>query len=95
MCKIVILHSTFYSLLTVTLINLIGILNLLVADWNLVIECGLNIPRSDISLVYDNQEKYDSVPWNVGVYRKNETINIDELICSGTLISQNLVVSGR
>ena len=37
-----------------------------------------------------------TAPWNVGVYRFNETIsNNYELICGGSIISPNLVVSGK
>jgi modular serine protease len=36
---------------------------------------------------------YGSTPWNVGIYQK--TKNNFNLICGGTLIAPNLVVSGK
>jgi len=38
--------------------------------------------------------EYGLAPWNVGVYRKNNKNNFD-LICGGSLIAPNLVVSGK
>lgn len=38
--------------------------------------------------------KHGTAPWNVGLYMRNENSTYD-LICGGTLISENLVVSGK
>jgi len=40
------------------------------------------------------EAKYGSAPWNVGVYQKS-TNNSFSMICGGSLISTNLVVSGK
>lgn len=39
---------------------------------------------------------YGTSPWNVGIYEKNKyTKEFDNIICGGTLISLNVVVSGK
>jgi len=38
---------------------------------------------------------FGTAPWNVGIYRLNkDNINYD-LICGGTIIAPNLVISGK
>ncbi|VVC24913.1 Peptidase S1, PA clan,Serine proteases, trypsin domain,Sushi/SCR/CCP domain [Cinara cedri] len=41
---------------------------------------------------YDEEKKYGSIPWNVGIYRKYSS-NKYFMMCGGTLISSNLVVT--
>jgi len=36
-----------------------------------------------------------TAPWNVGIYRFNEDNSIYDLICGGSIIAPNLVVSGK
>jgi len=36
-----------------------------------------------------------SVPWNAGIYRLSESDSDYELICGGSIISSNLVISGK
>jgi len=38
---------------------------------------------------------YGSAPWNVGIYRMNENMIDYDMICGGTLIASNLVISGK
>lgn len=41
-----------------------------------------------------NNASVGTAPWNVGIYEKNDQSSYD-MICGGTLISENLVVSGK
>ncbi|VVC38889.1 Hypothetical protein CINCED_3A014439 [Cinara cedri] len=53
--------------------------------------CGhLFTPHEDINTA---KEKYGSAPWNVGVYRKNNTTQEYVMISGGTLIAPNLVAT--
>lgn len=54
--------------------------------------CGRELPQTFIP--GGEEQKYSSAPWNTGIYYQNKK-NEYELICSGTLISPNLVVSGK
>jgi len=36
-----------------------------------------------------------TAPWNVGVYRLNKDNSTYDLICGGSIIAPNLVVSGK
>jgi len=36
-----------------------------------------------------------TAPWNVGVYKLNKTTFNYNLICGGSIVSPNLVVSGK
>jgi hypothetical protein len=36
-----------------------------------------------------------TAPWNVGVYRFNKDNSNYDLICGGSLIAENIVISGK
>jgi len=36
-----------------------------------------------------------TAPWNVGIYKLNKTSSNHNLICGGSIIAPNLVVSGK
>jgi len=38
--------------------------------------------------------KVGTAPWNAGIYRFNGESSMYDLICGGSIISSNLVVSG-
>jgi len=38
---------------------------------------------------------FGTAPWNVGIYRLNKVNSNYDLICGGSIISPNLVVSGK
>lgn len=61
----------------------------------MVIDCGrtyLIPPKSSITI--QSKTNYGSAPWNVGIYRKINYNNYS-MICAGTLISPNVVVTGK
>ncbi|XP_025198052.1 modular serine protease-like isoform X2 [Melanaphis sacchari] len=53
--------------------------------------CGRPYTPHQALILGGNEAVYGSAPWNVGVYRKNK--NTFNLICGGSLIAPNLVVS--
>jgi len=60
----------------------------------IIVACGRPYTPSDV--LDDGKSVYGTVPWSVGLYRKNNS-HCDgyyELICGGTLITPNLVISG-
>eukprot|EP00102_Acyrthosiphon_pisum_P023897 XP_016661107.1 PREDICTED: low-density lipoprotein receptor-related protein isoform X4 [Acyrthosiphon pisum] len=54
--------------------------------------CGRPYTPNKILILNGVEAKYGSAPWNVGVYRKSNN-NSFSMICGGSLISTNLVVS--
>jgi len=61
---------------------------------NTVLDCGRQYTPNQVLILDGTEAKYGSAPWNVGVYRKS-TRNIFNMICGGSLIATNLVVSGK
>lgn len=56
----------------------------------MIVACGQLYTPSDEKI------EYGTVPWNVALYQRNYSHHDEyyELICSGTLITANLVVTG-
>lgn len=61
---------------------------------NTVLDCGRQYTPNQVLILDGVVAKYGSAPWNVGIYRKSNKNNFS-LICGGSLISTNLVVSGK
>jgi len=61
--------------------------------FNIILDCGRPYTPNQALILEGVEAVYGSAPWNVGVYRKNNKNSFD-LICGGSLIAQNLVVSG-
>jgi len=59
-----------------------------------ILDCGRPYTPNKILILNGVEAKYGSAPWNVGVYRKSNN-NSFSMICGGSLISTNLVVSGK
>ncbi|XP_060872105.1 uncharacterized protein LOC132946240 [Metopolophium dirhodum] len=56
--------------------------------------CGKNYTINDGIIMGGGSASAGTAPWNVGVYQFNKTISNDyDLICGGSIISPNLVVS--
>ncbi|XP_025153751.1 limulus clotting factor C-like [Harpegnathos saltator] len=55
-------------------------------------ECG-KTTQDEKLIVNGNETKVDLFPWYVGIYQKNDDAKTYKHICSGTLISNNFVVS--
>jgi len=62
---------------------------------NTVLDCGRPYIPNQVLILDGTEAKYGSAPWNVGVYRKSATRNNFNMICGGSLIATNLVVSGK
>lgn len=61
-----------------------------------VLDCG-KVFKSHTSLISpDVKSTIGTAPWNVAIYKKKlNNTNYYELICGGSLISSNLVISGK
>lgn len=47
-------------------------------------------------IFYGKPPDYGTSPWNVGIYKQDEiSKKYDNIICGGTLISLNIVISGK
>lgn len=57
-------------------------------------ECGTTISHGSTLIVSGFTAKLGVFPWHTGIYEKKSK-KIYEQICAGTLISSNLVVSGK
>lgn len=58
-----------------------------------ILDCGRLKPK--LLILNGTPTSSTSVPWNVAVYSRKNNYNDYELICGGTLIAPNLVVSGN
>jgi len=59
-----------------------------------VLVCGRPYTPNQVLILDGSEAKYGSAPWNVGIYRRSTRNNFN-MICGGSLISTNLVVSGK
>lgn len=58
-------------------------------------DCGrLYTPSTKNSYFHGVKEKFSTAPWNAGVYKRSASNKYD-LICGGTLIAPNLIISGK
>jgi len=64
-------------------------------DVDIISECGQEYTKSKKLIVHGTNSTYGSAPWNVGIYKRNNDNRNYEMICGGSLISSNLVVSGK
>jgi len=62
---------------------------------NIISDCG-RVYSIDPPLI-DNVKKapVGTAPWNVGIYQLNKKNSNYDLICGGSIIAPNLVVSGK
>lgn len=56
---------------------------------NIYIVCGKVYNKVMPLILNGGNASFGTAPWNAGVYENNE------MICGGTLISENIVVSGK
>jgi len=62
---------------------------------NIILDCGRPCARHQPLIDNGNTANVGTAPWNVGIYRFKNESSMYDLICGGSLISQNLVVSGK
>lgn len=58
------------------------------------LECGTTTARGTTLIVNGFEAEIGKFPWHVGIYAKN-TDQEYEQICGGTIISSNLVITGK
>lgn len=58
------------------------------------LECGTSIAHGNTLIVNGFEAQVGIFPWHLAVYRKKDRTAYEQ-ICAGTLISNNLVVSGK
>jgi len=61
---------------------------------NIILDCGTVHTDGKILINNGKTSYFGTVPWNVGIYKFNEESSVYDLICGGSIISPNLVVSG-
>lgn len=62
-------------------------------NYNIVLDCGRTYTPHKVLITNGSKANYGTAPWNVAIYKKDD--NDYNMICGGTLISLNLVVSGK
>jgi len=61
----------------------------------IIVDCGKVYVGNKVLIDNGKKALVGTAPWNVGVYQLNkENFNYD-LICGGSIIAPNLVVSGK
>jgi hypothetical protein len=62
---------------------------------NIILDCGK--PYASHQLLFDNgaTTQVGTAPWNVGIYRFINESSTYFLICGGSIIAPNIVVSGK
>eukprot|EP00102_Acyrthosiphon_pisum_P010378 XP_008178678.1 PREDICTED: urokinase-type plasminogen activator-like [Acyrthosiphon pisum] len=55
--------------------------------------CGRTYVKSEVLIENGEKALVGTAPWNVGIYRFNRKNSIHEIICGGTVIAPNLVIS--
>jgi len=61
----------------------------------IIVDCGKVYVANKVLIDNGKKAQVGTAPWNAGVYQLNkENFNYD-LICGGSLIAPNLIVSGK
>lgn len=59
------------------------------------IDCGRTYIKSEALIANGEKAFVGTAPWNVGIYRLNSKSANHEMICGGSVIAPNLVISGK
>jgi len=62
---------------------------------NIILDCGRVYIKNEVLISNGEKALIGTAPWNVGIYKINKNKSNYDLICGGTIISPNLVVSGK
>jgi len=62
---------------------------------NSILDCGRVYTLNQVLISNGEKALVGTAPWNVGIYRLNKINSNYDLICGGSIISPNLVVSGK
>ncbi len=72
----------------------INLYNLYILYSNIILDCG-RVYNDGKTLINNGKTSHvGTAPWNVGIYKFNKESFMYDLICGGSIISPNLVVSG-
>jgi len=61
---------------------------------NIILDCG-RVYTHQVLINNGEEAPIGTAPWNVGIYKLNTTNSNYKLICGGSIISPNLVISGK
>jgi len=59
------------------------------------IDCGRTFIKTEELIENGKKALVGTAPWNVGIYRLNRKNSKHEMICGGSVIAPNLVISGK
>jgi len=62
---------------------------------NIILDCGRVYIKNHVLTENIENATVGTAPWNVGIYHFNKQNSNYDLICGGSIISPNLVVSGK
>jgi len=63
--------------------------------FNFVIDCGRVYVNNDESIDKGEKSLVGTLPWNVGIYELNKRNSNYDLICGGSIIAPNVIISGK
>jgi len=61
----------------------------------IILDCGKVYVKNQVLIDNGKKALIGTAPWNVGVYQLNKENSNYDLICGGSIIAPNLVVSGK
>jgi len=61
----------------------------------IILDCGREYIINQVFIDNGKKTPVGTSPWNVGVYKLNKTNSNYDWMCGGSIISPNLVVSGK
>lgn len=85
--------SCFYNFVHLLLFKLF--VHIFYKNLNDHVVCGQENIQNKVLIVNGTKAKYGTAPWNVGIYYRKDDTKEFFIICGGSLISLNLVVSGK
>jgi len=62
---------------------------------NIILDCGRIYIQNQVLIENGEIAPVGTAPWNVGIYQLNQNKHNYEMICGGSIIAPNLVVSGK
>jgi hypothetical protein len=60
-----------------------------------ILDCGRVYSNSNVLITNGMKAHIGSAPWNAGIYQLNKESSTYDMICGGSLISSNIVISGK
>jgi len=62
---------------------------------NIILDCGRVFIQNQVLIENGEKALVGTAPWNVGIYQLNKKKYNYDMICGGSIIAPNLVISGK